>query len=277
MKNIFKRIIPCLLIVMILFLTGCTNQDYTLVVNSDDTARFTIRYIVDKDTYELLEAYDIETNYKFEQSMNSANSIERCDVLFQEAASIFHKYGFKINPVNDAIEIGFEATKDYKTIEELNKDLPKLYENGLTGFNGQVTISQTLLAKTYLFSGTVKYYTDPDAELSETDKAQLLELYDTSNLNADVFLKMPGDLVALDGIVENAMAKYTASYEEGQEIPVHLKTQIVNTALRTLIIIVVVILAAVVFVFISRKKKKQKEAQKMRELYGSEDDDDEEY
>lgn len=278
MNKILKRIIPCLLVLMVLFVSGCTNQDYTLVVNSDDSARFTVRFAVNKDTYDLLSAYDIEKNYKFEQSSTSANNIERCDVLFQETAAVFYEYGFKINPINDAVEIGFEGVKEYKTIEALNKDLEKLYNDGLIKLKGTVTKTESLLAQTYVFSGSVEYLMDPDAEdLSESERYQILELYDTSGLNAEVSLRLPGDLVALDGVVEDSMAKYKVSYEDNKEVPVHLKTQIVNTTLRTGIFIGVGVVAFVAFFFISKANKHKKEARKMRELYGDEDMDDEEY
>lgn len=278
MNKILKRIIPCLLVLMVLFVSGCTNQDYTLVVNSDDTSRFTVKFIVNKDTYDLLSAYNIEKNYKFEQSANSANNIERCDVLFQETAAVFYEYGFKITPVNDAIEIGFEGVKEYKTLEALNKDLDKLYRDGLIKLKGVVTKDESLLAKTYLFSGSLEYLIDPDlSDISESEKYQLLELYNTEGLNAEVSLKLPGDLVALDGTIENSMAKYEVSYEDDKEIPVHLKTQIVNTTLRNIIFVGVGVLALVVFFFISKANKRKKEERKMRELYGDEDLDDEEY
>lgn len=278
MNKILKRIIPCLLILMVLFVSGCTNQDYTLIVNSDDTSRFTVRFAVNKDTYDLLSAYNIEKNYKFEQSSNSANNIERCDVLFQETAAVFYEYGFKITPINDAVEIGFEGVKEYKTLEALNKDLNKLYTDGLIKLKGTVTKTESLLSKTYLFSGTLEYLIDPDlAAISESEKYQLLELYNTEGLNAEVSLKLPGDLVALDGIVEDSMAKYKVNYEDETDIPVHLKTQIVNTTLRTLIFAGAGVLAFVAFFFISKSNKRKKEARKLRELYGDEDIDDEEY
>lgn len=278
MRDIIKRkILPCILIIFTLFLTGCTNQEYTLVVNSDDSADLTIRYIVDKDTYDLLSSYDIEGSYKFEQNTSSANEIERCDVLFQEAAAVFYDYGFKINPVNDSIEIGFEASKNYKTIDELNADIAKLYNDGLTNFNGEVTVDDSLLSKTYVFSGTVKYLLDPDAEVTDAEKSQILSLYDTSNLHAQVSLKMPGDLVDLDGTVEDSMARYTATYDDNEEVPVHLKTQIVNTLVRNIIFAVVIVIVVVGGFFISKNMKKKKEAQKLKDLYGDEEDFDEEY
>lgn len=279
MKKIFKtKILPCILLLFALFLTGCTNQEYSLIVNEDDSADLSIKCIVDKDTYDLLSSYDLEESYKFEQNESSANPIERCDILFQETAAVFYDYGFDINPVNDSIQIGFEASKKYKTVDELNADIKKLYEDGLTGFNGEVTITDSLLSKTYLFSGTVQYLLDPDADISESEKNQLESLYqDTSKIKAQVSLKMPGGLVAHDGTIENSMAIYSATYEDGEEVPVHLKTQIVNTTLRNIIFGVIIIAVAVGGFFLSKNMKKKKEAKKIRDLYGDEDEFDNEY
>lgn len=274
MKNTIKRIASIMLLIVVLVLTGCTNQDYTLVVNADDSSRLTVRYVVDKDTYDLLNTYGIDKGYNFTQNENSANSIQRCDVLFQEVATVFYDNGFEISPVNDAVEIGMEATKKYTTIDELNKDIPALYDKGIINFNGQVTIDENLLGKTYTFSGTVKYLEDPDAsDITEAEKAELLQLYDTSKLNAEVFLRMPGDLVALDGTVEEGMAKYTASYDDGKEIPVHLRTKITNTVVRNIIFVVVFVVIVAGVVFGSRYLKKKKEQKKTKDLYGDEEDE----
>ena len=275
MKKIFKtKILPCILLLFTLFLTGCTNQEYSLIVNEDDSADLSIKCIVDKDTYDLLSSYDLEESYKFEQNESSANPIERCDILFQETAAVFYDYGFEINPVNDSIQIGFEASKKYKTVDELNADIKKLYEDGLTGFNGEVTITDSLLSKTYLFSGTVQYLLDPDADISESEKNQLEALYqDTSKIKAQVSLKMPGGLVAHDGTIENSMAIYSATYE----VPFHLKTQIVNTTLRNIIFGVLIVAVAVGRFFLSKNMKKKKEAKRIRDLYGDEDEFDNEY
>lgn len=74
MKKI-KNILLLILTSMLLVLTGCANQNYELVVNSDDSARFTIRYVIDKDTYDLLSSYEVDMGYTFEQSekINKSN------------------------------------------------------------------------------------------------------------------------------------------------------------------------------------------------------------
>lgn len=276
MKKI-KKILLILVTLMLLAFTGCANQNYELVVNSDDSARFTIKYIVDKDTYDSLSSYDIDMGYTFEQSEKSTNPIERCNVLFQEIASVFHEQGFEIKDINDSVNIGFEATKNYATIEELNKDIKSLYDKKLIKLNGEVSISDSLLNKTYLFSGSVEYLLDPDAEVSEEDKKQLLDLYDASGLEATVSMKMPGNLVAHDGTIEDSMAKYKVTYNDNKEVPVHLKTSIPNTLVRNIIMITIVVLVFVGIILGSRYAKKKKEEKKRRELYGDEDQDDNEY
>lgn len=276
MKKI-KNILLLILTSMLLVLTGCANQNYELVVNSDDSARFTIRYVIDKDTYDLLSSYEVDMGYTFEQSEKSTNPIERCNVLFQETAAVFYEQGFEITDINDSINIGFEATKNYSTIEELNKNLKELYDKGLTKFKGEVTVTDGLVNKTYLFSGSVEYNLDPDANISEEDKAKLLEIYDTSGIEATVSMKMPGNLIAHDGTIEDSMAKYRVTYDEGKEVPVHLKTGVENTLVKNIITVVIVIAIIVGIILASRIMKKKKEEKKRRELYGDEDQDDNEY
>lgn len=262
-----KKILPCLALIICIFLSGCTNQSYSLVVNEDDTSTLTVRIVVDKDTYDLLNSYDIEKNYNFEQKETSSNPIEQCDVLFQETAAVFSQYGFDISPVNDSIEIGFEGVKKYANINDLNTDLSTMYNDGLINFVGEVSVSNSILGKTYLFSGQVAYKLDPDAEVSDSEKNQILELYDTSSLNAKVSLKMPGQLVAHDGTIEDGLAVYTATYDDGTVTPVHLKTSISNTPVKFGIGIVVVAGLIVGGVFLSRNLKKKRDAKKMEEMY----------
>lgn len=276
MKKV-KKILLILITLMLLVFTGCANQNYELVVNSDDSARFTIRYMIDKDTYDLLSSYDIDMGYTFEQSEKSTNPIERCNVLFQEIASVFHEQGFEITDINDSVNIGFEATKNYNTIEELNKDIQNLYDKELIKLKGTVNISESLLNKTYLFSGSVEYNLDSDAKIDENEKSKLLEVYDVSGLEATVSLKMPGNLVAHDGTIEDSMAKYKVAYNDNKEVPVHLKTAIQNTLVKNIITIAIAVFVFIGIILGSRYLKKKKEEKKRRELYGDEDQDDNEY
>lgn len=262
-----KKILPCIALILCFFLTGCTNQTYSLIINDDDSSTFTVRVVVDKDTYDLLNSYDIEKNYNFEQKETSSNSIEQCDVLFQETAAVFNQYGFEISPVNDAVEIGFQGVKKYTAIDDLNKDLVAMYNDGLINFVGEVSVDSSIFGKTYLFSGKVAYKLDPDAEISEEEKNQLLELYDTSSLSAKVSLKMPGQLVAHDGTIEDGLAVYSATYDEGTEVPVHLKTSISNTPVKIGLGLVVFVGVVVGGVFLARNMKKKREARKMEEMY----------
>ncbi len=268
--KILKKILPCLTLILTLFLTGCTNQSYSLIVNSDDSSTLKVKYVVDSDTYDLLDSYDLDKDYNFEKKETSSNPIEQCDVLFQETAAVFSQYGFRIKPVNDAVEIGFEAEKQYASIDELNKDLPSMYNDGLINFTGEVKVTKNLLKKEYLFSGKVKYLLDPDTEISEEDKNKILDFYDPSSLHAKVSMRMPGDLVAHDGKIEEGMAIYTATYNDNKEVPVHLKTKITNKSMQMIIITGGIVIVAVGGLFVSRFIRKKKEQRNNQEMYEDE-------
>lgn len=272
MRQKINKLLIFALCLVTIFLSGCTNQVYTLVVNENDSSTFTVRYVVDKDTYDLLSSYDIDRNYNFEQQENSQNKIEQCDVLFQETAAVFYDNGFKINPINDSIQIGFEAEKQYASPEELNKGLEELYEAGLIKMTGELRVEENIFKKEYKFYGKIDYFLDPDAaQITDAQKKQVLSLYDTSGLKAQFKVRLPGNLYRHDGELENGMLSYVTSYDDNQTRDIHVITQIKNKTISTVIIIAAIVFAAVAFVFVSRKLKEAKEKKKSRELYGEDD------
>ena len=229
--------------------------------------------------YNKISEYNVSMdNYTLEQNPSSQNEIIQCNVLFQEAAAAFYDNGFSITSVDDAINIGFIASKEYSTIQDFNTDIESLYKDELIGLNGKAEISESLLSKTYIFRGSVKYLLDPDmASLTDKQKQILESIGDSSSLRADVKMVMPGAPIELGtGENKDGGANYFATYNNPQDSEILLATEIQNTTIKILILVAVIIAAVVGFFFYSKARKKKKEQKLMEELYGPDEDENEE-
>lgn len=236
---------------------GCTDQTYQIVVNEDNSCDMTLSLITNIDNFNLLNSYKINQENKLIKKESSVNPVERCEVIFQEAASVFYSYGFDIEPVSDSIQVGFVAKKHYANIESMNKDIKKLYESKVFGANIEIKSSKDLVSSKYSVSGTFEYFYDPDLDIPEDLVKNIDSLSDVSALQANLFISLPGELDS-DSNASGGGLSWTAKPKE-KPIEIKASSSVTDNKALVMIAIPVVIIIGVVVFFISRKLKSAKE------------------
>lgn len=259
-KYIKKLIILCCTLVM-LIITGCTSQEYTLQINDDNTCNLTCQITVSREVYSLLATYDIDTAaLNRQKEVTYDNELDDVDALFQEIAVIYNSYGFKITPINDSTIIGFKANKTYTALEEANKEIKNLKQAGLTGFDFEIKHTQTKIKNEYQIYGTLDYILDPDIDMDDTlIHDNFLSLFDTSTLSAKATIVTPMSTpnIKTDGKNNNIGYEWTATYDENETAPVHIISSKTNTYYYYIGFVIGVILLAAFGLIISRIIKKK--------------------
>lgn len=256
-----------------IMLTGCTNQEYNLTVNDDGTCIMNFEITVNTEVYNLLSSYDVDTADLNRKKKNDyGNELDNVDALFQEFASIYHKYGYEIEVVNDAVKIGFSATKIYPNPDEINKEIKELKKMGLTGLDFEISAQASELKKEYTVYGTLDYILDPDIDMeNNTIKDNFPTLFDTSILTAQAKITMPSgtEISASDGNQEENTVTWKASYNE-ETTEVHVISSYKNKSLYVIIIFAVIIIVLVI-VFAVLKVLKKKKDRKNDDFYDNSD------
>lgn len=261
--------------VFTILLTGCTNQEYKLSVNDDGTCVMNFEVSVNTEVYNLLSSYDVDTAELNRKKKNDyGNVLDDVDALFQELASIYHKYGYEIEVVNDAVKIGFSATKIYSNTDEINKEIKELKKMGLTGLDFEITAQSSELKKEYTVYGTLDYILDPDIDMENSIiKDNFPTLFDTSILTAQAQITMPSEtqISATDGEPDENTVTWKALYNE-ETTQVHVISSYKNKSLYVIIMVVaIVVILAIVFAVLKFKKKNA--GRKNEDFYDNSDTD----
>lgn len=247
----------------ILVFTGCTSQEYSLQINDDETCNLTIQITVNHEVYSLLGTYGIDTSaLNRQKKVVFDNELDDVDALFQEYAVKYSNRDFKIEAINDTIEIGFKATKKYNTISEANTDIKDLQTAGLSGLDFEITSDSSQFKTDYKVYGSVKYLLDSDIDMKNELISENFEtLFDTSLLSASCSISMPASTTvsATDGTLEKGKYLWTATYDEGNTADIHIISGFKNTYMYIIAGVVVVIVIGILGFFISRYLKRRKE------------------
>lgn len=274
MKIKKKIILLCSLLLMLL-LSGCTRQEYNVNINNNDNVDFSIKVLINKESYNLLSSFGIDTNELEENKIEGTGTeVDNVNVLFQETAMTLQGYGFQITALDDAVELGFSAKKTYLTIEEFNDEIKKLCENNVSGLNLNIQYSNTKNHKEYKAYGTINYLIDEDMGLDDsTIKSYFDEQYDTSDMTATVYINMPlsTQITNHDGTDSGNGIQWTTSYTDGEK-EVHVISSYNDNTIIYIIIFIVVIILLVIAFFVLRalKFKKEKDNSALADVYEEE-------
>ena len=256
---------------LLLLFTGCGAQNYKLTINDDDSSTFYVKLAVDTTTYNLLSSYGINTSELNKQKeRNSGTAIDNVDALFQETAYQFYNNGFDIAAIDDSIEIGFEGTKKYSTLKELNEDIQQLNKNKIIGTDINIVKESGTISTKYSVYGELNYLLDPDVNLDDKNTQKNFDkLFDKSKLTASLTVILPpsSSLQKYDGTIDQNKSAmiWNASYNNGKT-PIHVTSDIKNqkaiAILGVLLLLIIIILIVAILKIISRanqsKNKKGK-------------------
>lgn len=271
-----KRIILMITVIVMFLLSGCTRQEYNVVINDNNNVSLTIAAVIDKESYNIISSFGVDISELEENKVTDTGTpVDNVNSLFQEYAMLFQDNGFEITPLDDAVELGFSAKKNYLTIEEFNTEIAKLCENGLSGLNLDIQYVNTKNNKEFKAYGTLNYLLDKDMGLDdEIIKSYFDEQYDTSGMTAKVYITMPDttQVTNYDGKVgQNGAIYWETSYKDG-ETPVHIISSYKDNTIIYAIVLAIVVLLLVVGFFIlrARKFKKEKENSALADEYQQE-------
>lgn len=261
MKIKSKKILALLMLCMAFLLSGCTYQEYTLQINDDNTCQLTMQITVNNDLYSLLSTYDVDTQ-ALNRTKNTSydnDELNNVDALFQELAAIYDSYGFNIIAINDTVDIGFKASKRYKTLDEINNEIKELNNIGICGFDFQISQNKDTFSNEYRVYGTLDYILDPDIDMSIPEiEENFSALLNTSNFKAIASISMPisTTVTATDGNYNGTQFVWTTSYDQNETAPVHIISQYKNTSMYMIVGVIVVIVLVIVGVFVARALRK---------------------
>lgn len=232
-----------LLFIPILFLVGCNKQSYNVKINEDGSSSLSLSITVDKDSYDAIN------QYLKDEDVKSAKN------LFKKDSDRFKKAGFNIEPINDNIDIGFRATREYLSPSDFNQHMAKLKKEKLINSDLKIKANKNFYQKTYEIDGTVRYTKDPDFEkvLKKAKAEKLDNRIDFSKMKAEVIVSIPGEVKS-----KNADSFIVSYDSKGEKI--HIKSSIFNEKLKYAGFIFGVTLALIIFMkwftyFINRNKK----------------------
>lgn len=274
MKIKKKILLICSLMIM-LFFTGCTRQEYSVNINDSDNVDLTIKVLIDKESYNLLSSFGVDINELEDNKVqDTGTEVDKVNALFQESAMTLQDYGFQITALNDAVELGFSAQKTYLTIEEFNSEIQELCKNNVSGLNLDIQYTNTKNHKEYKAYGTLNYLLDEDMGLDDkTIKSYFDEQYDTSNMTATVYINMPisTQVTNYDGEDSGNGIKWTTSYADGEK-EVHVISSYDDNTIIYIIVFVVIIILLVIAFFVLRalKFKKEKDNSALSDVYEEE-------
>lgn len=262
-----KKICAVLFIMMLaVCLAGC-KQTYTVMVNDDNTVNFSIKEVVDKDTYSMISSFNINIqDLENNKMLGLSEELDETNALFQERAAFFQNRGYSIIPLEDSVEIGFEAKKSFMTLQEFNDEIKKLYDLGLCGLSLEVENNRTRTSNVYTAYGLLEYAIDKDINLEDESMANIAESqFDVSSMSSEAYIYMPPSVpvTATDGdqTVVNGSIYWTAEYLQNEPTEVHAYSEYKDTTIMYVGIIVGIVILVIVLIVASRliKRKKEKE------------------
>ncbi len=238
-------------IILIILLTGCGTQNYSLKVNDDNSVEYKIRITVDSTTYDLLSSYGVDmSNLNRNKKSYGDEDIDSLDAVFQEQAMLYRQYNYDIVNVTDTVEIGFEALKKYNTIDEFNSEIKEMYDRNLIGTNVEVIKEETSFGETYKVYGTLEYILDEDVDLEDPAvKENFDNVYNKSKLSATLSINVPGhtEITTTDGAQNDRLVTWEAFYEEsGEPKEVHVISEYKSKGFYVLICVVGIVALVVI-------------------------------
>lgn len=268
-----------MLIFVMCLLSGC-KQTYTVKVNNDDTVDFAIRVVISKDTYNMLSSFNVNTKEMEDNKvLGMSAELDDTSAVFQETAAFFQNRGYTLNPLDDAVEMGFEVSKSFMNPQEFNEEIAYLYNNHFSGLYLDIKNQKTYTSNTYQAYGTLEVQKDSDLEqMNETAMEAFENQFDLSSVKSEVYIYMPNTttVTATDGdqTVLQGSTFWSADYGQQEQTPVHVissyKDDTIIYAGAAVGIVVLLILFVVVSRLIKRKGEKQKSARN-DESYKSEE------
>ena len=198
----------------VFLLSGCTNQVYEIDVKDDGTCTFSELIAVDVDIYNKMKEKEIDFGNFYKQDEQSNDQVKNVDVLFQETAELFASKGFAIEEVNDTVQVGFKARKDYKNIDDMNKDLKLLYQSGISSLAAEVEHDKNMFKDNYQTYGTIEFHKDPDFKLTDEEITKLLSDLNNPTVSSTLIVKTPGALRRHNGEIDGGKLKITSLYGE---------------------------------------------------------------
>lgn len=276
-----KRITIFMAMLMVLFcLSGCTRQEYEVNITEQNSVTFQIKVLIDKESYNLLSTFNVDLNELENNKVDSTNSsVDLVNPLFQETAMQFKTMGFDITDIDDAVEVGFAAKKNYLTIEEFNAEIQNLCKENLSGLNLDIQYTDTKTNKEYKAYGTLKYIVDEDMGFDDSViKSYFDKQYEISGLTCKATIQMPitTQITATDGTAgTNGGIEWTASYDS-EEKEVHVISEYHDYTMYYVVgmLVFIVILVVGFFIMRSLKFRKEKQNSALKEEYEYEQSED---
>lgn len=219
-----KRLAPLfsLIILLTLLLSGCTNQVYDVNVMDDGRVDFGITLAIDVDIMNKLNEKNIDFGKIYKQNKDSVDDIDKVHSLFQETAWIYSNKGFLIEPIEDSVQVGFKAHKEYPSIEAFNDDLHLLYKSGLSQLKISVDHNKNFFGEKYIVDGTFNFMEDPEFKATEEEIEELKDMLDNPKISATLNLKTPGNLKEHNGEVQTGKVTFRGDYQKLEPTKVHL-------------------------------------------------------
>lgn len=253
-----KKQFIIILFALSFFLTGCTSQDYNVVINEDGTSTVSLKIYTSKNQLQKLQDFDIKISDEIEQDSSSNDPISKCNPLFQESATQFFGYGFDIEPINDNVSEGFIATKKYKSPKEFNEDFKKLNSDEILDTSLNFEYSSSLFGNKYHLYGTLSYTIDPDV-LEDIQSSDDIKEFGLDNCYAKLSVTMPGNISNSNTDVKNGIAEYKAECDISQSGKNDTKVDISSSTTNTVLLVGcglgVLIIIGIGYIFVGRKMK----------------------
>lgn len=239
----------CFLLCLMFFAFGCTNQVYDVTVLNDGRVEFSETIAIDMDILAKLNEKDIKFGEIYKQNKNSTDDIEKLHPLFQETAWQFSNKDFTIEPIEDSVQVGFKANKEYPNIDAFNKDLHSLYESGLSKLRVQINHQKNILKEIYTVSGDFEFFKDPEFKANEEEIDSLRAIINNPTISAKLNVKTPGKLRETNGEIANGKATFTANYDSKTPTKIKLVSGEESEKAKTLAI-AGVIFAVILIIFL---------------------------
>lgn len=150
-------------IISIVFLSGCTQQQYSVHINEDETVEFKINVSISESTVKQMQEYDLDTDL-FHRNITT---------LFDPYIQQLEQKEFRVDLNSDTLSYGFTASKTYKSLVYFNHDIKKLNEEGIIkGLNIELSKKQEVLSSQYAATGELQYliedyFEDKTSQVSE--------------------------------------------------------------------------------------------------------------
>lgn len=265
-KNKLRVVLFSLLTILALFaFTGCGTQEYSIQINDDDSVVFSTKIAVPKEIYNsMAEMYAVDFDKLNREKNVSDEALQSIDALFQETAALFMQYDFSISAIDDALNVGFEATKTYPNLEAFNEEMATLEYHNIIGLDVEIIKSETRYKTTYTCQGNLTYVLDPDIDMeNEEIRNNFQAIYpnkDSLESRLSITIPMSTTLDATNGTFENNAYVWTANYNNGEpeKVGFGIRSYITNIKAYIYTGIIILVVVAVLVVIISRFIRKKK-------------------